>query len=195
MRHTGGPLRASGVGDCVRRNAADCSIRFWENLRSAQRCAAIFGVGELADRTAVAVARKVRFEETKTGKSPAVGNLPGSFLSSGPYSAAGASVSASGAASSAAGASSAFSAAAASSASLAAASAAAFFSAMAFARSSFTLASAARRAFSADLASVASLLLLASILPFLASSHLLKRASASASVKAPLATPPSRCFL
>jgi len=22
MRHTGGPLRASGVGDCVRRNAA-----------------------------------------------------------------------------------------------------------------------------------------------------------------------------
>ena len=46
-----------------------------------------------------------------------------------------------------------------------------------------------------DAKSVASLLLLASILPFLASCHLLKRASASASVNAPLATPPSRCFL
>ena len=86
-------------------------------------------------------------------------------------------------------------AAAASAASRAAASAAAFFSAIAAARSSLILASAARRAFSADLASVASLLALASILPALASIHLLKRASASVSVNAPLATPPSRCFL
>ena len=113
--------------------------------------------------------------------------LPRPFPVSPYYSAAGAS----GAASSAA-----VSAAAASAASRAAASAAAFFSAIAAARSSLILASAARRALLGRLGVGGQLVGLGFDLGrLLASIHLLKRASASVSVNAPLATPPSRCFL